>query len=109
MLLNQAWANSLSRGFKMMSQGMFHKAARRALTWIVTFIFILAQLSQSTSAASFYWSGTSAANAVDNATTAALWNSVIGGTNWSTSADIASDPGSAPTNADDVFFVFSPE
>src|SRR4051812_27793525 len=81
----------------MMSRRSFCMEARRSLTWTFTFVFVLAQLCQSASAASFYWSG-------DHDV---FWNSTGGaaGTNWSSSPDFNNGTGGTPGSADDVFFV----
>ena len=49
----------------------------------------------------FYWTGNSAGGPI--------WNSTIGGTNWSTDPNTLADPAAFPTSISDVFFVFTPE
>ncbi len=59
-------------------------------------------LAQFASGDNYYWTGTSAGGPT--------WNSITGGSNWSTNPNSAVDPGNVfPGVGTDVFFVFKPE
>jgi fibronectin-binding autotransporter adhesin len=80
--------------------------ARWATTfrWAILCLVLAAMLSPlglSARADQFYWTGNSAGGPI--------WNSTIGGTNWSTDPNTLADPAAFPTSASDVFFVFAPE
>src|SRR4051812_26521517 len=62
---------------------------------------ILTSFGLSARADQFYWTG--------NSVGGPIWNSTIGGTNWSIAPNTLSDPGTFPTSASDVFFTFAPE
>jgi hypothetical protein len=62
---------------------------------------ILLPIGSAARADQFYWTGNSAGGPI--------WNSTIGGTNWSTDPNTLADPAAFPTNVSDVVFVFPPE
>jgi fibronectin-binding autotransporter adhesin len=74
-----------------------------ALQWVVLGLLSTTTLliGSAVRADQFYWTG--------NSTGGPIWNSTIGGTNWSTDPNTLADPAAFPTSASDVFFVFTPE
>ena len=74
---------------------------RRLLPAIAVLFGVLLCSAAPTRAANFFWTGSSPGGAT--------WTTTTGGTNWSIDPNVHTDPGSFPTSADDVFFVFSPE
>ena len=83
-----------------------HRNARRSsglctCAALAVAVFIPLLCVSASHAGSFYWTGNSAGGPI--------WNSTIGGTNWSVDPNSVSDPATFPGSADDVFFVFNPE
>jgi hypothetical protein len=74
---------------------------RHCVTPGLLLVAILLSIGPAARADQFYWTGNSAGGPI--------WNSTIGGTNWSIDPNTLADPAAFPTNVSDVFFVFPPE